>query len=387
MTKRLEQEIEAVMTSRLQRPCLYLPSGRLALYIALRARLAPGDRILMSPVTDDVIFFTVLAAGLRPVMAPISLDDGNIDPHVVPSRTWENVAAVLTTNLYGLPDPVHDLRRRCDRHRILLIEDAAHAIHTEVAGLPIGTFGDLSVFSLSKHVDAHGGGILAFSDEAERTVFEDLRAADVSPAALSERVARTGARAIEELVIGLGLVWPARRLRRRLRLMERTGHRMPLRPNELRLALAAAPSLPAFDSWVRVDRHDYRVASGSGTLRTALRRLRRLDTDRDRRIEGVSRLRTLEAAAPAVRRGEPLPLFRVPLLVDDRVAVSAQLERVLLGIGYIYDPPLDDFAGAEFAQPSPSPGAARVWTRRVFPVDPLEAEKILSSRRRALRLN
>jgi hypothetical protein len=80
-------------------------------------------------------------------------------------------------------------------------------------------------------------------------------------------------------------------------------------------------------------------------------------------------------------------LFRVPLLVDDRGAVSADLERVLLGIGYIYDPPLDDFAGAEFAQPNPSPGPARLWARRVFPVDPLEAEKILSSRRRALRLN
>src|SRR3989442_15794664 len=112
MSVRLEREIEAVMTERLGRPCLFVPSGRLALYVALRAWLRPGDRILMSPVTDDVIFFTVLAAGLRPVMAPLSPEDGNIEPSLVQDRVWTSLDGVLTTNLYGLPDRVQDLRSR-----------------------------------------------------------------------------------------------------------------------------------------------------------------------------------------------------------------------------------------------------------------------------------
>src|SRR5438876_7514811 len=101
------------MADRLGRPCLFLPSGRLAVYVALRAWLQPGDRILMSPLTDDVIFFTVLAAGLKPVMAPVSAEDGNIEPGLVPEPTWASLAAVLTTNLYGLPDRVQDLQARC----------------------------------------------------------------------------------------------------------------------------------------------------------------------------------------------------------------------------------------------------------------------------------
>jgi dTDP-4-amino-4,6-dideoxygalactose transaminase len=387
MTERLEREIEAIMTARLQRPCLFFPSGRLALYVALRARLRPGHRILMSPVTDDVIFFTVLAAGLKPVMAPVSLDDGNIEPTLLPDRTWTGLAAVLTTNLYGLPDQVQDLRRRCDRLGILLIEDAAHAIETEVDGRPIGTFGDLAAFSLSKHVDAHGGGVLAFGDETDRSEFERLRATSVSGATLRQRLTRRGTRVAEELVIGLHLVWPVRWLRKKLLLAERTGYRVPLRSAELKAALAVAPSLEAFHSWVRVDRHDYRLRAPRALLERALRRLGDLQTDRERRIEGVSRLRSLEAAAPGVRKGDPQPLFRVPLLVDDRKEISAELERRLLHIGYIYDPPLDDFAGPEFADPSPSPEAARSWATRVFPVDPLEAHKILSSRRGSLRLN
>src|SRR5262249_10374453 len=101
------------MAARLGRPCLFFPSGRLALYVALRSSLGPGNRILMSPVTDDVIFFTVLAAGLRPVMAPLSAGDGNIEPSLVPEDLWPTLDAVLTTNLYGLPDRVVALRSRC----------------------------------------------------------------------------------------------------------------------------------------------------------------------------------------------------------------------------------------------------------------------------------
>ena len=59
--------IEEFFARRYGPQALYLPSGRLALYLALREWLRLGDRVLMSPVNDDVVFFTVLAAGLVPV--------------------------------------------------------------------------------------------------------------------------------------------------------------------------------------------------------------------------------------------------------------------------------------------------------------------------------
>ncbi|MEW5633098.1 DegT/DnrJ/EryC1/StrS aminotransferase family protein, partial [Streptomyces hydrogenans] len=66
------------------RECLYVPSCRLGLYLALRRWCPPGGRVLMSPVNDDVIFFVVLAAGLRPVQAPLDPRDGSLDPAAVP---------------------------------------------------------------------------------------------------------------------------------------------------------------------------------------------------------------------------------------------------------------------------------------------------------------
>ena len=377
MRREPEREIEAVMATRLGRPCLFVPSGRLALHIALRAWLSPGDRLLMSPVTDDVIFFTVLAAGLRPVMAPVSPEDGNIEPSLVPADTWAGLGGVLTTNLYGLPDRVGELRSRCDQLGIPLIEDAAHAIETVVDGRLIGTFGEAAAFSLSKSVRADLGGVLAFSDEDDRSDLERMRDGATAPARFSDRLFRAGTRNAEALVIALHLVWPVRRLRRRLGLIERTGYRMPLRADDLHRAIAAGPGLDPFEPWVRVDRRDYRLQPPAAVLERVLRRLGDLDADRARRLEGVERLRDLPIAAAAVRKGDPQPLFRVPLLVEDRAGLIARLERRILAIGHIYDPPLDDYAGPEFAEPSAAAEVARWWAGRVLPIDPLEADRFL----------
>lgn len=160
--------LEELMRRRLGRECLYMPSCRLGLYVALRHWCPPGGRVLMSPVNDDVIFFVVLAAGLRPVQAPLRADDGSIDTAAVPESTWRGLSAVITTNLYGNPDPASELRARCDRLGIPLIEDAAHAIGSVVDGRAVGGFGDASVFSLSKHTGAKTGGFLTVADPALR---------------------------------------------------------------------------------------------------------------------------------------------------------------------------------------------------------------------------
>jgi hypothetical protein len=375
--ERLERKIEAVMEARLGRPCLFLPSGRLALFLALRAWMKPGGRLLMSPVTDDVIFFAVLAAGLRPVMAPLSPDDGNIALELVPGRVWESVDGVLTTNLYGLPDRVMELRSRCDALGIPLIEDAAHAIETTVGGRRVGTFGEAAAFSLRKHVGAPCGGILAFADEAARRELDVMRDAAVIPGRLRDMLSAGGPRAAEAAVIGLHVVWPVRRVRRTLGLLERSGYRMPLRPVALQRAIAAGAGLDGLHSWLRTDSHEYRARPSAPLLEWTLRRLRQLPTERARRIDGVARLRALPIAAPAVRQDDPQPLFRVPLLIDDREAAIACLERNLVGVGYIYDPPLDDYAGPEFAEPSAVPASARQWAQAVFPVDPLEADELV----------
>jgi hypothetical protein len=46
---------------------------------------------------------------------------------------------------------------------------------------------------------------------------------------------------------------------------------------------------------------------------------------------------------------------------------------------YVYDPPLDDYAGAELVEPSPDPSAARWFASHVLPADPLLARRITNA--------
>lgn len=384
--QRLQREIEDSIADRLGRECVFMPSGRIALYCALRTWLKAGDALLMSPVNDDVIYFTVLAAGVRPVMAPLSAEDGNIDVEAVPAETWARVRGVLTTNLYGLPDRVEKLRERCASLGIPLIEDVAHAIETRVGGKPLGSFGTAAAFSLSKHVDAGCGGLLALDDPGLRRDIEALRDRVVTQRGTARLVGdfvKPRARAVLD-ALGVARALRSTRLVEMLLRAERgESHRMDLHAAELRQAIANGPGLDAFEPWVRIDRNDYRMMPGTSALKRILARLRRLDADRDARIRAVERLRReLDLVAPVACRGEPLPLFRVPLLVADRDAVRAELGRRGFWAHYIYDPPLDDYAGAEFADPSPAPDAARWWARHVLPVNPLRADIVIAALRR-----
>ncbi|MGW5678579.1 DegT/DnrJ/EryC1/StrS family aminotransferase [Streptomyces sp. NPDC003860] len=371
------------MRERLGRDCLYVPSCRLAMYLALRHWCRPGGRVLMSPVNDDVIFFVVLAAGLRPVQAPLRPEDGSIDVAAVPESVWHGLSAVLTVNLYGNPDPAPELRSRCHLLGIPLIEDVAHALGSEIEGRLVGTFGEASVFSLSKLPGAGTGGVLAIADPALRPGFERARDELLTAGSLPSELAYGVRPYAEAGVRGLRLTAAARAAVRLLGLVDRTDIRQSLRIDELRRAMPAAGfprALADFDSWIRVDMHDYRMRPGGLRLRRTERMVARLD---DRLAAHRAGTAKLLASRWAVRRpgpapDRPQPLFRVPLLVADRNAAIALLAEHRIATGYLYDPPLDDYAGEWLTDASPSPDAARYFARHALPVDPLKAERVLA---------
>ncbi|GAA1691322.1 hypothetical protein GCM10009733_104310 [Nonomuraea maheshkhaliensis] len=356
------------IAERTDRYCLSLPSNRLGLYLALRHWCRPGQRLLMSPISADEILFLVLAAGLRPVIAPLSPRDGNIDVARVDLGT---VDAVLTTNLYGLPDDAPAFAGK------ILIEDVAHAMETDLGGRPLGTFGQAGVFSLSKHPSAGSGGVLAVESAADLKALTRARDELLTGGSLRADLLSVGTSMARQAALKLDLVRPALKLMRRLGLQEpREGFRIALAAPELERALKQIPSLAPFDPWVHADLHLYRARRGRVARWYQARRVAKVPRDRARRLAGVQRLAELPTIAPAVLDDLRRPLFRVPLLVRDRDTAIAELERHGVSTGYLYDPPYDDYAPA-FTEHSPDPAPARWWARHVLPVDPMYTARSL----------
>jgi hypothetical protein len=375
VNEHIERDIEAALESYIGRECVFMPSGRFAVHLAFQLLLQPGDRILMSPLEDDTVFFGALAAGLRPVMAPVSTHDGNMRIDAIPDVTWPTISAVLTGNTYGIPDRVAELGATCGRFEIPLIEDAAHALETDIDGRPVGSFGAVSAFSLSKHFPGRGG-VLAFDRGVSRQDVARLRDRLMLPRPIGKGavgVARSAVRApLEALHLTRGLD----RARRLTHPARPAPWRVPLRAPRLERARSSG-DLDQFGAWMETGYADYRMRQRPSHLRRTLRALRDIGRDREDRIAGVLQLRALDAVAPAAREGDPLPLLRVPLLIEDRDAVALELRRRGINVYFVYAPPLDEYSGPEFCEPSPRPEAARWWATHILPVDPHDAERVL----------
>ncbi len=372
------QAIEAFFRRRFGRDAFYLPSGRLGLYLVFREWLRPGDRLLMSPVNDDVVFFTVLAAGLVPVLAPVDPYTGNIDPAAIDDSTWERLHAVMTTNLYGIPDRMDLLQAQCRRHRLLLVEDACHAIDSRFAGQRIGKFGSVAVYSLGKHVGGVGG-VVTFAEESRRESLARRAEKELRYRSLPQAAAA-------RIRASLSSVGASTRARRRLARMRdrllprpiaRSGHRMPYELTAVRQAQDEGGGLDRFERWVRVDNPAYRTWPLRSSLRATLKRLETFEESRRLRIAGTGKLLELGYTPAGFRVPADTALLRVPLFVQERENVVARFAERGLTAHYIYDPPLDLYAPA-LAEGLPSPRAARIWSRDVLPVDPLCADRFLA---------
>jgi dTDP-4-amino-4,6-dideoxygalactose transaminase len=358
--RELTQAIEAFFEARFGRDGLYLPSARLGLYLVFREWLRPGDRVLMSPVNCDVVLFTVLAAGLVPVLGPVDPRTGNLDPAAIEDATWASLHAVLTTNLYGVPDRMDVLQERCRRHRLLLVEDACHAFDSRFAGRRIGEFGDVAVSSLSKQVGG-AGAIVTVAEPGRR-----------------DALARRAARELRDQSFPRARRWLARQRDRLLRRQSpRCGERLRYDAGEVSRARDEGGGLERFERWLKADHPTYRTWPPRSALRSTLERLERFEEHRPARLAGAARLLATGYALPGFRIPADSTLLRVPLFVHERARVRESLGRRGLHINYLYDPPLDLYAPA-LTESLPSPAAARIWSRDVLPVDPLCAERFIA---------
>jgi perosamine synthetase len=145
-------------------------SGTAALHLALAAvDPAPGDEIIVPPISDMGTVHPVIAQNAVPVFADVDPVTGCLDPDDVIRKITPRTRAIIVVHLFGKAAPVEPLRRIADEAGIMLIEDCAQAYLTPVRpGGPLaGTVGHIGCFSLQqyKHITAGDGG-LAVTDDA-----------------------------------------------------------------------------------------------------------------------------------------------------------------------------------------------------------------------------
>ena len=91
-----------------------------------------------------------------------SLDDFSLDPAEIDRLVTPRTKAVVVVHYGGFPADMDAIRAAADRHGLLVIEDAAHALGSELDGEPCGPFGDAGCFSFfpNKNMTTGEGGMI-----------------------------------------------------------------------------------------------------------------------------------------------------------------------------------------------------------------------------------
>jgi dTDP-4-amino-4,6-dideoxygalactose transaminase len=147
-------------------------SGTAALHLAcLAAGLGPGDEVIVPAFTFVASASAPRYVGAEPVLCDVrSPQDFNLDVEDVARRITTRTRAVIAVHFCGYPADILALRKLCDEHGLILIEDCAQAIgaHIDDSGRQVGTVGELGCFSFfsKKQLCVGEGGMVTTADAA-----------------------------------------------------------------------------------------------------------------------------------------------------------------------------------------------------------------------------
>ena len=141
-----------------------LSSGTAALHLALiAAGIGPGDEVIVPSLSFVASSNAILYAGASPVFADITaLDDFNLSCQDIERKITARTKAIMVVHYGGYLADMKRIKEIARSHRLLVIEDSAHAIGAAMNSRMAGTLGDLGCFSFfsNKNMATGEGGMI-----------------------------------------------------------------------------------------------------------------------------------------------------------------------------------------------------------------------------------
>ncbi len=179
-------------------------NGTLALLLGLRALKLTGE-VITTPFTFPATVQALDWNSLTPVFCDIDPVSFNIDADKIEALITEKTSAILGVHVFGNPCDVEKIQAIADKHKLKVIYDGAHAFGSKINGVPISSFGDMTMFSFhaTKLFNTVEGGALTYSDPALDRQLDLLRNFGIVNA---EEVALSGLNAkLNEIQAGVGI--------------------------------------------------------------------------------------------------------------------------------------------------------------------------------------
>ncbi len=143
-------------------------NGTVSLRIALMAAGLPANaEVIIPPYTFFSTASAVIEANMVPVFADIDLNTFNLDPKAVEAAITPRTRAIIPVHFAGQPADMTAIMAIAKKHKLLVIEDAAHAHGASFRNKPAGSLAHVASFSFqsSKNLTSGEGGIITTNDD------------------------------------------------------------------------------------------------------------------------------------------------------------------------------------------------------------------------------
>jgi dTDP-4-amino-4,6-dideoxygalactose transaminase len=136
-------------------------NGTSALHLSMvTLGIGKGDEVIVPANSFIATAWGVSYTGATPVFVDCTSDTWQIDPAQIESRITRQTKAIIGVHLYGQPFDVDAVKNVAARHKLFLVEDAAHAHGATYRNKRVGNFGDIACFSFypTKNLGTYGEG-------------------------------------------------------------------------------------------------------------------------------------------------------------------------------------------------------------------------------------
>jgi perosamine synthetase len=141
-------------------------SGTTALHLALLvAGVKPGNEVIVPAYTFVATANAVRMTGATPVFADIDIRTLCIDPAKIHAAITKNTVAIMPVHAFGLAANMDEIQSIANYHKLMVIEDAACAMGSSIAGRMAGSMGDMGCFSFhGRKIITSGEGGMVVTD-------------------------------------------------------------------------------------------------------------------------------------------------------------------------------------------------------------------------------
>jgi len=164
-----------------------------ALHLSLLAwDIGKGDEVITTPMSFCATSNSVIHAGAVPVFVDAEEETGNLNAGLIEKAVTDKTKAIMPVHLYGQMCDMKKIREIADKHKLVIIEDAAHAIEAEREGAKVGNLADAACFSFyaTKNITSGEGGAVSTNDAEKSEVLKMLRLHGIDKSAIDRYTKR-----------------------------------------------------------------------------------------------------------------------------------------------------------------------------------------------------